>query len=875
MELCGSGYVPIAVFFEDCINVALTTSGSSSSAPVATFAVAQSATNPFTFSFDGSSSHATAPGASIASWSWNFGDGSAAGSGKKVSYTFRASGRYTVTLTVTDTAGAQGTYSVGLDVSALVVRMSPGETNGKIFTVDVTVRNAGSSTVDDVAFADPGAITVDSAVATASSGDVVNVEGPDPALPTSLLAGQASTSTVAFVVRRQGAVDIDASVTGTSPSGASETGTTSAALHIGVRKPTSAELLRQFTDALIDASQQAGVLINSAQQRLGDLVDWATTQAKGAVLPGWLTSNIESGTIPPSSAALPGVAGWKILAARAAGLDDSALSWLPDDPTRASQLYLSMEKNIVLGGVDAFKAASLSLGTGLANAAEFYGQLSSGDSAFQASASAELQQMVNDLGVAAAKKITLIGSIIAYSSEYPIAPGSLGDFQTNPVLQNFTKDSAATIDASLKAVDASLVADVQLARTNPDLAAAEFGHAYGEFLTGAALTIATNEFGSSMLGSLSKAIQRALPEAEGSVALDASATITNPEQVAQDPGAPLIATGSRQTLESLGEETPISLHQLESLGGFYGPDAAQVQQIIKDVKAKYGVDAEIQVRPGNPASLPYYADGTGVPKPEWIKPKATEWTDLQLGAPPASLGKSTLYEPVLPSDAQMATYTEPEQAAIRARYNSQKDIYAQSFDPTGAFQKLLADSQTAQGATQVVGLGTKSITGLRYSLQEIPGHPGAYYIIDDAAGGKYVLSDADYQAVVSAGTGRAIPAADQRGAIELYVLNRLEKDTASFGGHGWTVSGFDLPSQYSKPFLQFSTGSMSPANARSTLAWWLSSQTSSPKWLTEYARELTHDVTVDDLMGLFSPGQFVIKFNGTTMRVGYGASLGK
>ena len=148
-----------------------------------------------------------------------------------------------------------------------------------------------------------------------------------------------------------------------------------------------------------------------------------------------------------------------------------------------------------------------------------------------------------------------------------------------------------------------------------------------------------------------------------------------------------------------------------------------MQQIIKDVKAKYGVDAEIQVRPGNPASLPYYADGTGVPKPEWIKPKATEWTDLQLGAPPASLGKSTLYEPVLPSDAQMATYTEPEQAAIRARYNSQKDIYAQSFDPTGAFQKLLADSQTAQGATQVVGLGTKSITGLRYSLQEIPGPP--------------------------------------------------------------------------------------------------------------------------------------------------------
>ena len=132
MELCGSGYVPIAVFFEDCINVALTTSGSSSSAPVATFAVAQSATNPFTFSFDGSSSHATAPGASIASWSWNFGDGSAAGSGKKVSYTFRGGPALYRHPDRDRYSGDSGHVLGRPGRSALVVRMSPGETNGKI-----------------------------------------------------------------------------------------------------------------------------------------------------------------------------------------------------------------------------------------------------------------------------------------------------------------------------------------------------------------------------------------------------------------------------------------------------------------------------------------------------------------------------------------------------------------------------------------------------------------------------------------------------------------------------------------------------------------------------------------------------------------------
>ncbi len=68
---------------------------------------------------------------------------------------------------------------------------------------------------------------------------------------------------------------------------------------------------------------------------------------------------------------------------------------------------------------------------------------------------------------------------------------------------------------------------------------------------------------------------------------------------------------------------------------------------------------------------------------------------------------------------------------------------------------------------------------------------------------------------------------------------------------------------------------LNPVNARSTIAWWLQSQTTQPKWLVELAAKLGHSVTVDDLMGVFSPGQFVVKFNGTTMRVGYGASIGK
>jgi PKD repeat protein len=47
----------------------------------------------------------------IASWSWDFDDATPAGAGEDVTHTFAAAGTYTVTLTVTDIAGAPGVAS--------------------------------------------------------------------------------------------------------------------------------------------------------------------------------------------------------------------------------------------------------------------------------------------------------------------------------------------------------------------------------------------------------------------------------------------------------------------------------------------------------------------------------------------------------------------------------------------------------------------------------------------------------------------------------------------------------------------------------------------------------------------------------------------
>ncbi len=67
--------------------------------------------NGLTFGFDGGQS--TAPGGKIVAYEWNFGDGST-GSGDKIIYTYAQAGTHTVTLTVYDDKGQQGTTAVNV-----------------------------------------------------------------------------------------------------------------------------------------------------------------------------------------------------------------------------------------------------------------------------------------------------------------------------------------------------------------------------------------------------------------------------------------------------------------------------------------------------------------------------------------------------------------------------------------------------------------------------------------------------------------------------------------------------------------------------------------------------------------------------------------
>jgi len=756
----------------------------------------------------------------------------------------------------------------------LSVSMTAGVSNGKVFSIDATVTNQSGGPLTGVAFTHPEGIT------TSAPGIVTAVDGPTPPLPASLDDGASAHTTFTFLVQAEGGVTLTAEAAGTDGASAVQTGSTQAAVQIGHRDVTPQELQQLYGDALLDTSQSAGEMLAAYQQRLGLIVSYGLGPQGTDTLPPWLNVSINQQVAIPPGTVLADIQGAKVSMARMLGLDDRALLWIPDDPTIWFSAYANFIGHVESSGQKVVADSFGSAVSGVQYAGEFYTKLASGDQAFRDYASRGVNDLVTTLGDKASDTLYVLGQMAKLARQDP-GGGDLTNYE-DPVLQDFQKKTTAAIDATLSTSGQKVLQLARKAKADPVGAAGDLGDVTGTAVVSTARDILLLQAGSAGVARLGAFIESTLPAAaagteltSGVAAVDAAAA---PLAGAVSPAGQVVA---RQTLESLGEGTVITSTQMEELGGFYAADASKVQKIVTDVNQQYGVNIEIQVRPGNPASLQYYKDGTGVPKPEWVKPKNTEWMDVVLGAPPDSLGKATVFKPVRPSPEVLAEYSPSQQATILSRLKTQEELYADATTPGGKFYQLIQDSKAAQGATVHVGFGAgaQDVTGLKYSSRPVAGSTDAFYIMDDAAGGKFVLSDADYQAVVDANTGAHLPAA-KRGQIELEVMNRLRNETVSFGGHGWSHSGFDLPSKYSKPFVQFVTESSSPAAARRTLEWFVR-KGSFPDWLQKLSdglaaklgRAPTNAELVDLLLETFRPGSFVVKFNGTNVRVGYAAGI--
>lgn len=106
--------------------------------------------NGLAVAVDGTASAVTAQGATITGYSWNWGDSTANGTGATASHTYTTAGKYTQTLTVTDSNGSTGTATTRVVVAAASGTVLPGYTQPGTGNVIVPGAAGGTPTAQEV-----------------------------------------------------------------------------------------------------------------------------------------------------------------------------------------------------------------------------------------------------------------------------------------------------------------------------------------------------------------------------------------------------------------------------------------------------------------------------------------------------------------------------------------------------------------------------------------------------------------------------------------------------------------------------------------------------------------------------------------------------
>jgi uncharacterized membrane protein len=240
---------------------------------------------------------------------------------------------------------------------------------------------------------------------------------------------------------------------------------------------------------------------------------------------------------------------------------------------------------------------------------------------------------------------------------------------------------------------------------------------------------------------------------------------------------------------------------LPGLGNMTPQQLDYISDTLGRLSRKHGVDIELQVRPVNGYSA-RIKDGIG--KVEAIPTKNLTPDDVLLGAPADWLGQPAYYRPTLPKG--FAKLPAPERQKLQLRFDEKlKEL--QQFtgaipDPTGKAAKVKkmlkaggaeVDLGTAYKAKiQLVTTQKGGATLIQYKKLEVNGKP----IFTGKP--RPIVSDFDINALVDRATGRHLPAGI-RGQVELEVMNAFRKaqyeGLIPFGFHGWTHSGFDLASK--------------------------------------------------------------------------------
>jgi len=740
------------------------------------------------------------------------------------------SGRSTVTAPTVNRSFTVGNPGLTITLDAEAAQKNDN------FSVKVTITNPGTQPVSNLVWGDPSGLLNETVNPSNSYGPAATVAtlltGPNPAPPTSLAAGEVEAFTYLFNASAQGLGVFTARAEGTLPDGSEIGG--SAAETASISDPDApANVDNVVQQALTGTNTVVASSVTSTQAILSkDIQTTIGTQA-----PNYDQQlAVQQAGLPPEFASL--------------GNNTTAMGWFLDEYGKDADAEL--------------KADGSQLGKLINTVASV-----ASDPVALRNVETQLYDYVKSLPPAVVHSMAANGSYLAqavaltYSgqSAVPTLDQMAQAVQTAPTtLQNelsIIADGETTLALQRQALWNSNpqqyvrdVADISFDATKA-AGSAEIALLAGEGagkVVGAGLSQLKSLTGLAQVADTTEAVSQLSTTANPTLAAASSA---NESLAAQ-------ADGAMNSFQKLPAGTSLTSADLTNEAGILPGDAQSLQNIIGNVKQKFGIDLDVGVRTSEPLS----AGIDGTPKPEIIKPKACSTMDLLLGCDPTQAGRAGVYDPVPIAPTTVAQMDEASPgfaAQYQARLQTQQKLWSDWQSGTGNLNQLVDGSAQAvangqQGVTAIIArpgdptvpfniaylqqlddpafLQTNSqyfytdgavdptkvdsyrnilsnySDNIMVNIKAVPNANGVSFV--DGLTNKPYVSDTDLQFVAPV-DGQSYPAG-QRGQIETYVMSQLRSTVDRFPGHGWSTGTPDLTSKFADVGFSFDLGTTDPVN---------------------------------------------------------------
>jgi hypothetical protein len=745
--------------------------------------------------------------------------------------------------------------------SALTVALDvPAPVTGDILGVTLSVTNAGAGPLSALTYPSGMGVARDDTVA--AGGPALGLSPlapPVPAFAPFLAEGATGNALLAFEVTSSGTTRLVTRVQATDGGGNVQSADASLRIDSSLRPMSQWELRIAVAGLLTKLEGQIQDVRAKAVKRASDKV--RSTIAKSKL---------------KGTKALLKTSKFERALARQNGLPDNALSWLPDvikynnshQLTAAKPGYAELSVVFAAEGTEQFLRT---LDTGLSKTAEnvvitpavFWRDYLRGVYNGQEGA---INTEIADLGADIAAKGK---TVLADARELYTSPQQMTEAWTE-LGKIYDETSAKIAKYESDSEDRILKWD-QLMRDDPRKGTKQFARWLGDIEAGIVQNSVEDLFQDKLISGLAT-VRKAGKAAEIEDVVDGTLSAGKVTDRLAEKGSTLVTRSGEAARTPVGGLGNLNPDQLDFLSG-----------TVAKLKAKFGVDIELQARPVNAYSA-NIKDGIG--KVEAVPTKNLTPDDIIMGAPQEWLGQTAYYKPTKPKGFDKLPAVE--QKRIELRYDEKLKEYKQFVgdlsDPTGKAAKV--EKMLKKGGAEV-DLGQNYKAKIELSKIEKDGAILIQYKKLEVNGNavfkgkpRPIVSDIDFNAVIDKATGRNLPASI-RGQVELELMNEFSKAQRSglipFGFHGWTHSGFDVGSEDFRYVAKYMLMYASEQQALTFARHW------APRFFPELGKiadprkyEREYRKAVEKILEGYTPGKHLVKITaeGATFGPGVDPTIG-